>query len=168
MKVALLTGTCLFAISTWWYTSAGSPDSAGKVTAQDEPPTVQPAQVQKRPKKLLSEFMRKKLNSSNRILEGLVTDDLQMVAEACDEMLELSSADRWRASNDMMYLQHSEEFRNSVKNLRSKANGQSIDGTALAWVDVTMNCIQCHEWVRNVLIADVDPLSELTQPIPGD
>ncbi len=104
---------------------------------------------------ILKGFMRMKLEASNRILEGLVVDDLTLVVKGSEALLKMSAAEKWRASNDMMYLQRSRDFRQSVETLRNKATKQSIDGAALAWVDVTMSCIQCHEWVRNVLVADL-------------
>jgi len=55
----------------------------------------------------------------------------------------------------MMYMQYSEEFRRSVETLKSKADKQSIDGAALARMDVAMNCLQCHQWVPDVMIADI-------------
>jgi hypothetical protein len=101
-------------------------------------------------------FMRLKLQASNHILEGLVVDDMKKVNTGARMLLEMSVEEHWRASNDMLYLQHSRTFRDSVKKLQEKASKNSLDGAALAWMDVTLNCIQCHEWVRNVLIADVD------------
>ena len=102
----------------------------------------------------LSGFMHAKLDASNRILEGLVIDDMRKVKSGADELLQMSDAEQWRASNDMLYLQHSRTFRESVTALREKAGRGSIDGVALAWMDVTLNCIRCHEWVRNVMIAE--------------
>ncbi len=113
----------------------------------------------------LKEFMRKKLSASNQILEGLVVDDLSLVVSGSEALLKMSAAEKWRTSNDMMYLQHSRDFRQSVETLRNKAKKESIDGAALAWVDVTMGCIQCHEWVRNVLVADLS--SDVTSPALG-
>jgi hypothetical protein len=110
--------------------------------------------------------MRMKLDASNRILEGLVVDDLKLVVKGSEALLKMSAAEKWRASNDMMYLQHSRDFRRSVETLRNKAKKQSIDGAALAWVDVTMSCIQCHEWVRNVLVADLP--SDVIVPEPRE
>jgi len=26
----------------------------------------------------------------------------------------------------------------------------------MAWVDVTMKCLKCHEWVRNTVLADAE------------
>ncbi len=100
----------------------------------------------------LSVFMHRKLSASNLILRGLVTDDLELAQDGARELLKMSHAEKWRASSDMMYLNHSREFQRSVETLQKKAKSKSIDGTALAWVDVTMNCIQCHEWVRDVML----------------
>ncbi|MEZ6123167.1 MAG: hypothetical protein R3C49_08350 [Planctomycetaceae bacterium] len=127
------------------------------VNAQQTDP---PAAKQADDKAELSEFMRKKLTASNRILEGLMVNDLDMVAAGGDELLKMSESERWRASNDMMYLQHSREFRSAVEAMILKAEKRSIDGAALKWVDVTMNCIKCHEWVRDVMVADLRRLPQ--------
>lgn len=103
----------------------------------------------------LSKFMRKKLTASNQVLEGLVTDDMARVDEAAERLLRMSHAERWRASNDMMYMHHSRQFRRSVEKMQNKAKQKSIDGAALAWIDVTMSCIRCHEWVRDSMLVDL-------------
>ncbi len=102
----------------------------------------------------LKDFMRQKLKASNQILEGLMVDDMQMIDKAADTLLRMGKAEHWRASNDMMYLQHSREFMTTVEDMQKKARKDSLDGTSLAWINVTMKCIQCHEWVRNTIIAD--------------
>ncbi|MCA9034705.1 MAG: hypothetical protein KDA91_06220 [Planctomycetaceae bacterium] len=104
---------------------------------------------------VLSKFMRQKLNASNLILEGLVTDDLKLVEEGCDVLLKMSHEEKWRISNDMLYRRFSTEFVDSVKDMKEKASRQSIDGTSLAWINATMTCLKCHEWVRNTVIADL-------------
>lgn len=107
-------------------------------------------------KPLLADFMQQKLNSSSMILRGLMTDDLEMVETNADNLLKMSHEAKWRASNDMMYLQHSTQFRHAVDDLRKKAADMSTDGASLAWVNVTMSCIQCHQWVRNMVLADLN------------
>lgn len=103
---------------------------------------------------VLSQFMQQKLDASSRILEGLMTDDFKMIQDNADNLLKMSREEKWRASNDMMYLQHSTQFRNVVDDLSKKAARKSTDGASLAWVNVTMSCIQCHQWVRNVILAE--------------
>jgi hypothetical protein len=40
-----------------------------------------------------------------------------------------------------------------VEELLKESEDQDMDGTSLAWVNVTMKCLKCHEWVRNTVIA---------------
>ena len=55
----------------------------------------------------------------------------------------------------MMYRSHSEDFQRNVDKLvEGAAKAESIDRVALAWFDTTLSCIDCHRWVRTVLIAD--------------
>lgn len=125
-----------------------------KPLAQETQPDA--SQVTKSAPAPLQGFMRLKLRASNHILEGLVVDDMKKVNTGARMLLEMSVEEHWRASNDMLYLQHSRTFRDSVKKLQKKAKDHSLDGVALAWMDVTLNCIECHEWVRNTLIADIN------------
>lgn len=102
----------------------------------------------------MKSFMRQKLAASNDILEGLCTDQLEMVEAGAEVLLKMSREERWRASNDMLYRRYSTEFTDAVTDMKEKAKAQSIDGTSLAWINATMKCLKCHEWVRNTVIAD--------------
>lgn len=103
----------------------------------------------------IDRFMRQKLGATKRILKGLMTNDLKLVEDNADQLLKMSHEEKWIASNDMMYLQHSIKFRNAAEDLYSSAADNSMDGASLAWVKVTMSCIKCHEWVRDTMLADL-------------
>lgn len=130
--------------------------------AQDEkkPVTAPPgkedgsADKKEEPGKALSRFMRQKLQASNLILEGLCTEDLEMVSEGSKTLMKMSHEERWRVSNDVMYRRYSTEFVHSVEELQKEAEDNDMDGTSMAWVNVTMKCLKCHEWVRNTILAD--------------
>lgn len=162
----MLALTIVAAVSTGWRThllSAAEQQADQKKSAPTTEPAGQDAAA--KPKKeaqdeqkddtSISRFMQQKLTISNRILKGLMTDDLSLVEDGADKLLKMSHEERWRASNDMMYLQHSNQFRNAAEDLRTKAGKGTIDGASLAWINVTMSCIQCHQWVRNIVVADV-------------
>lgn len=159
-----------FAILSQTHNVAAQPVAAmQQKVASDETPQTKPAASaddEEPVTVLLKDLMLKKLASSNLILRGLVTDELTLVTKGADQLLTMSNHEKWRASTNMMYMQHSQEFRRSVEQLKSKAEKQSIDGAALAWMDVTMSCIQCHQWVRDMAIADLgpnNPAAELAQ-----
>lgn len=130
-----------------------SADETAKSSADE---TAKSSEEDDENERLLLKFMEKKLTSSSQILRGLMTEDFELIRENAGNLLEMSKEERWRASNDMMYLQHSTQFQNAVKELVTAAEKQSIDGASLQWVNVTMNCMQCHKWVRNVMLADLD------------
>lgn len=102
----------------------------------------------------LERFMRQKLQASNLILEGLCTEDLKLVADGSRTLMKMSSEEKWRVSNDMMYRRYSTEFIHAVEELQKEAEDNDMDGTSMAWVNVTMKCLKCHEWVRNSVLAD--------------
>jgi hypothetical protein len=41
------------------------------------------------------------------------------------------------------------DFRRSCESLRTAAKAENLDAAALAWMEVTMKCIQCHRYVRD-------------------
>jgi hypothetical protein len=135
---------------------------AGAAVAQDEKkPVTKPspdengsADKKEEPEHALQRFMRQKLQASNLILEGLCTEDLKMVTDGAATLMKMSQQEKWRVSNDMLYRRYSREFVNAVEELDQEAKDNDMDGTSMAWVNVTMKCLKCHEWVRNTIIAD--------------
>ena len=99
------------------------------------------------------DFMRKKLVHSQKVLEGITTDDLALVAKHSQELSLLSQAATWQVLQTPEYLQHSNEFRRAADALTEAANKRNSDGAALAYLDVTMKCVTCHKYVRGVRIA---------------
>ena len=122
------------------------------------PPTKDESSADKQddPDPVLKKFMRQKLRASNQILEGLCTEDLEMVSDGSDTLMKMSGEEHWRVSNDIMYRRYSTEFMHAVEELQQEAKDNDMNGTSMAWVNVTMKCLKCHEWVRNIILADVD------------
>jgi hypothetical protein len=102
----------------------------------------------------LKDYMRQKLAASNQILEGLCTEDSELVLEGARTLNEMSTSERWRVMNDPMYRQFSSEFREITQQLVAAAEKNNKDRTALKWMDATMSCIDCHSFVRGIRIAD--------------
>lgn len=102
----------------------------------------------------LSVFMRKKLEASNKILEGLCTEDMSLVQEGASALRELSTAEKFRVSNDVMYRQFSTEFQSLTQELIKAAESGNQDRVALKWMDATMSCMDCHRFVRGMRVAE--------------
>lgn len=102
----------------------------------------------------LRDYMRKKLEASNQVLEGLCTDDFGLIEQGARRLTEMSTSERWRVTNDPMYRQFSGDFREITQQLVEAAEKKNLDRATLKWVDATMACIDCHRFVRGIRIAD--------------
>jgi hypothetical protein len=102
----------------------------------------------------LAKFMRAKLGSTDKILEGLVTEDFAKIAEGAKELETMSGAEQWRVSNDAMYAHFSADFRLIAKNLQQDAADKELDAASMKYIRLTMGCIECHKFVRATLVAN--------------
>lgn len=163
-KVSSLLGLAALAMAVLLFSFNSPFGVSSAVIAQDEKPAIKTspekqkgsADKQDEPAGSLQRFMRQKLQASSLILEGLCTENLEMVSEGSDTLMKMSHEERWRVSNDMMYRRYSEQFVHAVEELKNAAEGNDMNGSSMAWVNVTMKCLKCHEWVRNTIVADAE------------
>lgn len=94
------------------------------------------------------EFMRAKLNHSQRVLEGLTLQDFDLVAKHAQELSLLSEAAQWQVLQTPEYLHRSQEFRRVADRLTAAAREKNLDGATLSYVELTMECVQCHRYLR--------------------
>ncbi len=116
--------------------------------AADEPQKAE--QSTEAPKKSpLETFMRKKLDASSKILEGLCQEDAALIKEGADALGEMSKAEIWNVLTDAEYREHSREYRENAARVSKAAEEGDFDKAALRWFDVTMSCLECHTHVRS-------------------
>ncbi|MCA9186609.1 MAG: hypothetical protein R3E01_08425 [Pirellulaceae bacterium] len=96
----------------------------------------------------LQVFMQAKLEHSQRILEGLTTDNCELVAKHAQQLSLLSQAAQWQVLQTPEYVHRSAQFRHLADTLTDEARKKNLDGATLAFMKVTMDCIDCHKYVR--------------------
>ena len=99
-------------------------------------------------------FMRKKLEASSQILEGLTTENAALIIEGARVLVDMSTAEKWQVQHDAMYRQFSGEFQRSATGLLEAAEKSNFDAAALKWIDTTMKCMECHRFVRGTRVVD--------------
>ncbi|HUG93166.1 MAG TPA: hypothetical protein VML55_20160 [Planctomycetaceae bacterium] len=153
VRSAAAVGLTLIVVGSFAAAPPDSPKRAadGQAAPREEGPTVpqQPAE-----KTDLQKFMRAKLAAADLILEGLVTEKFTLVRKGAEQLRQTSESDQWRASNDALYRQYSREFQRKIQQLDQSAQDKNLDRAALAWVDTTLSCVECHKWVNAILIAE--------------
>lgn len=104
----------------------------------------------------LSRFMRAKLGHSQKLLEALAVEDFDTIAKSAQEISLISQAELWQVFKTPEYLQHSNEFRRAADAVTDAAKKKNLDGAALAYMDMTLKCVNCHKYVRKVRMARND------------
>jgi hypothetical protein len=101
-------------------------------------------------------LMTKKLENSQKILEGLAIGDFDKIGKHADELIRISKAVEFRVLKTPQYEVYSNDFRRNAEALAQMANGKNLDGAALAYVELTLSCVKCHKHVREVRMARAD------------
>jgi hypothetical protein len=94
--------------------------------------------------------MRQKLHHSQKVLEGLATANFPMISRSAEELIQLTKSEEWHVLRTARYQLFSNEFRRTAEDLVAKAESKNLDGAALAYVEMTLSCVRCHRYVREV------------------
>jgi hypothetical protein len=98
-------------------------------------------------------FMRKKLEFSKNVLEGLAREDFDLIAKNAKGLMVMSQASEWDdpvMPNVEQYLSYTREFQRLTDELIRSGKQKNLDGATLAYVQLTVNCVNCHKYVRVV------------------
>ena len=93
-------------------------------------------------------FMQRKLDDSREIVSGLAMEDYDLISKSAQDLMLLSHESEWNVFQSDTYLRMSRAFRGSAERLRDTANQKNLDGAAIAYFEVTLNCVRCHRYVR--------------------
>jgi cytochrome c556 len=104
----------------------------------------------------ISKFMRAKLQHSQKLIESLAVEDYEAMAKSSQEMSLLTLAEQWQVLQTADYLHESMAFRRSADALNAAAKKKNLDGAALAYVEMTMQCVKCHKMIRHAKMAGLD------------
>jgi len=102
------------------------------------------------PNDALARIMKEKLKNSQIIMEGLALADYVKIRKGADELIQLSKTAEWMVHKTPRYEVYSNDFRRAAETIYQKAKDQNIDGVALAYVDMTLSCVRCHQYVREI------------------
>jgi len=110
------------------------------------------------------EFMREKLNHSQNILKALTEEDYFTITKDAKRLSAMTQEAPWQAFQNPDYAQYSIAFRRHANTLAKAAGDKNIDAATLAYVRLTMSCIDCHKFVRGKLIGEI---SDTNRPRGG-
>ncbi len=111
--------------------------------------------------------MQQKLGHAQKVLESLVREDYDEIDQQAQQLLLISQDASWRVLQTPEYLQHSTEFRRAANAISVAAKDKNIDGAALSYLEMTMMCVNCHKYVRDVDTAHLEPPAQSSDSQPA-
>ena len=111
--------------------------------AADPPRPAPPAP----PKKLT--VMQRKLIYAQKLLEGLAKEDYHQIRMSAEGLRACVEDETWRINDTEKYLMLTDDFLRHTDAIRKAAKEKNIDSVALAYVGMTLNCVKCHEHLRD-------------------
>ncbi len=92
-------------------------------------------------------WMQKKLEYSGKILAGLAREDFEQISKNARSMKALSQMEKW-VRGTAEYRTQLKIFQNANEHIIRMADEEKLDGVALAYVQLTLSCVNCHKVVR--------------------
>jgi cytochrome c556 len=96
----------------------------------------------------LHDLMQRKLEASQKVLEGIALGDFDKIGKQADELISVSKQTEWRVLRTPQFELHSNDFRRVADNLAKNAKEKNLDAAALNYVELTLTCVKCHKHVR--------------------
>lgn len=124
--------------------------SAGDTPAPSAPPKAQdpPPNLLKIPSR--KEAMAMKLKSTQTIIEGIAVNDFGKIDAAAKDLIAVSNlTDFLTAFKGKEYQFHVEIFRRPAETIMAKAKEKNMDGVMMAYNDLTLSCLKCHQAMRD-------------------
>ena len=96
------------------------------------------------------EAMAMKLKQSQAILEGIALNDFDRIRTAAEVLILICEYNEFlNAFKGDEYRFQLRTFRRTIEAMAMKAKDKSMDGVALAFHDMTNQCLKCHQTMRD-------------------
>jgi len=107
-------------------------------------------------------LMRRKLDRAKGILEGLTLEQYDKIARDARSLRLLSMEAGWNVVQTEEYQKQSQDFRRACDSIERAAKNKDIHRAALAYVALTVHCVDCHSYMRE------NKIKLTTRDVPHD
>ena len=101
----------------------------------------------------LKRVMQQKLGHSQVILAAVTTSNWGEMERQGEALIQLTKDPAWMVLNTPEYARHSQAFVRAAEDLLDAARRRDLDAAPLAYVSMTLSCVQCHRYVARARVA---------------
>jgi len=91
--------------------------------------------------------MKKKLEYSKNILDGLISEDFDKILKNAKSLNKLGER-KWLENESTQYRTQNQLFWFTTGTLVLAAEEKNIDGATLSYTQMTVSCVNCHKLLR--------------------
>jgi cytochrome c556 len=102
------------------------------------------------------EAMREKLDSAQKVLEGIALENYDLIAFNAQKLKALSQSAGWQYRQTAEYQRHTADFARQAEALIKAAERKNLDGATVAYFQLTASCVACHRHLRGSEQAKLD------------
>ena len=99
-----------------------------------------------------SVWMKMKMKHSQQVFEAIARADMQAAGDAAKQMSTLNWFEQIVKGKNELYQQELWRFRLANKQLIQYAEKENIEGATLAFIDLTLSCVDCHKKLRDAAV----------------
>ena len=104
----------------------------------------------------LDRLMRVKLEHSQQVLGAMVTSNWAELQRHSEELRRVAQDPAWEVLTTPEYVRQSAAFVRASEDLADAAKRRDGEAAPLAYVSLTMSCVQCHRYVARRRLAHAD------------
>lgn len=93
-------------------------------------------------------WMKKKLDYSQNILAGITAEDFDKITDNARAMKGLGKFEAFVRSRNAAYTRQLQTFEEINDEIIRQADNDNVEGAALAFTQLTINCVNCHKVLR--------------------
>lgn len=101
----------------------------------------------------LNRVMRQKLEDAKGVLAAVVTSNWRELGLRSRALAKATEDPAWQVLGAPEYARQSEAFVRAANDLVAAAARRDSEGAPLAYVTLTMRCVQCHQYVARARLA---------------
>lgn len=101
----------------------------------------------------LDRVMRAKLEHAQQLLGDVVTSNWAGIEQHSEALRRATENPAWEVLMTPEYARQTEAFLRASDDLIDSAKRRDLDATPVAYVSLTMSCVQCHRYVARMRIA---------------
>ena len=87
-------------------------------------------------------------SQSQKLLAAIALEDFEEISRTSQKISLLTEDENWRVIQTAEYRRHSDDFKRASNAVTEAARKKNLDGAVLAYMQMTMQCVQCHQHVR--------------------